>query len=198
MEYPHECAEQLFSRFFANNLAATIAGSSPRIKAIFDQWKEAGSDAMVSRLEKNQELKTTLLEESPWVMQARNETERKQRIGLLFDLNHMKDQSRTSLRKLSQMQLPDGSFPWFRGMQGSPFITRHILAGMGQLRHLNALPDENRDFGDFDNLVRKALGYADESFALDYQRLLPKTQKASMQSPGPKKRWKQRSARPTI
>src|SRR3546814_13870806 len=106
---------------------------------------------MVSRLEKNQELKTTLLEESPWVMQARNETERKQRIGLLFDSNHMKDQSRTSLRKLSQMQLPDGSFPWFRGMQGSPFITRHILAGMGQLRHLNALPDENRDFGDFDN-----------------------------------------------
>src|SRR3546814_10721413 len=85
----------------------------------------------------------------------------------------MKDQSRTSLRKLSQMQLPDGSFPWFRGMQGSPFITRHILAGMGQLRHLNALPDENRDFGDFDNMVRKALGYADESFALDYQRLLP-------------------------
>src|SRR3546814_15588496 len=100
---------------------------------------------MVSRLEKNQELKTTLLEESPWVMQARNETERQQRIGLLFDLNHMKDQSRTSLRKLSQMQLPDGSFPWFRGMQGSPFITRHILVGMGQLRHLNALPDENSD-----------------------------------------------------
>ena len=42
---------------------------------------------LLSNLEKNEELKSALLQETPWVMDAKNESERKQRIALFFDLN---------------------------------------------------------------------------------------------------------------
>ena len=72
MEYPYECAEQLFSRYYANSLASYIANESrtfgTKIKTIFDKWKN--TDALLSNLEKNQELKAVLLEETPWVREA--------------------------------------------------------------------------------------------------------------------------------
>ncbi|MBK7212216.1 MAG: hypothetical protein IPH88_02730 [Bacteroidales bacterium] len=98
MEYPYECAEQVFSRYYANSLATFIANSDPKIKAVFESWKKLTPAAFQSNLEKNQELKSILLEESPWVREANNETERKQRIALLFDLNKWKVSSPLPLR----------------------------------------------------------------------------------------------------
>jgi len=89
MEYPYECIEQVFNRFYANSIATHIANSSPKIKKIFDTWKEVDKDALLSNLEKNQELKSALLEETPWVLDAQDESERKRRVGLLFDLTRM-------------------------------------------------------------------------------------------------------------
>ncbi|HYH56445.1 MAG TPA: alpha-2-macroglobulin family protein, partial [Anseongella sp.] len=174
MEYPYECSEQMFSRYFANSLAAAIINSSPRIKTVFQQWKDAGSGELLSGLEKNQELKSALLEETPWVLQSKNDTERKKRLALLFDMNHMRQQNQSALRKLALMQLPDGSFPWFAGMRGNRFITQHILAGMGQLVHLNALPEE--DAAKRDILIKNALEYTDGAFAEDFSQLA-KTEK---------------------
>src|SRR6202008_4046602 len=67
MEYPYECAEQTWNRYYANSLAAMIANSSPRIKEVFEQWKIKDTAALLSNLQKNQELKAILLEETPWV-----------------------------------------------------------------------------------------------------------------------------------
>ena len=77
MEYPHECAEQIFSRYYANSLASYIVNSNPKIQKVFDQWK--GTDALLSNLQKNQELKSLLLEETPWVLEAQSEEQQKKR-----------------------------------------------------------------------------------------------------------------------
>jgi len=74
MEYPYECSEQTFSRFYANSLASFIANSNPKIRRVFDDWKNISKDALLSNLEKNQSLKALLLEETPWLVQAKNET----------------------------------------------------------------------------------------------------------------------------
>ncbi|MEA3476772.1 MAG: alpha-2-macroglobulin family protein, partial [Bacteroidota bacterium] len=89
MDYPYESSDQIFSRYYANSIASHIANSNPRIKRVFESWKHLTPDALLSNLEKNQELKSVILQETPWVLQAQSESERKQRIGLLFDLNHM-------------------------------------------------------------------------------------------------------------
>jgi Bacterial Alpha-2-macroglobulin MG10 domain/Alpha-2-macroglobulin family/MG2 domain len=134
MEYPHECSEQVFNRLYANALARNIAQSDPKIRRIFDQWKN--TPALESPLEKNQDLKAVLLEETPWLRQAKNESEARHNVGVLFDDNRLEDETSRTLRKLAEMQLNDGSWPWFPGGRGNDFITLYITTGFGRLRHL--------------------------------------------------------------
>lgn len=87
MEYPYECAEQLFSRYYANSLASHIVNANPRIKSVFEQWKSTDSKALLSNLEKNQELKNVLLEKSPWVGGAQDENRTEKANWLIIRLN---------------------------------------------------------------------------------------------------------------
>jgi len=104
LEYPYECAEQTWNRYYANSLATFIANSSPRIKQVFERWRIKDTAALMSNLQKNQELKAVLLEETPWVLQAKNEAEQKRNIALLFDMVRMSEQLNSSYDKLKQMQ----------------------------------------------------------------------------------------------
>ncbi len=169
MEYPYECAEQTFSRFYANSLASHIANSNPKIKQVFDSWKNSGSDALLSNLEKNQELKSLLLEETPWVRDAQNETEQKHRIALLFDLNTMSNQLDQNLTKLVKMQVSNGAWPWFEGMPEDRYITQHIVTGMGKLDHLGV--KEIRKDERVWTMTIKAVGYLDGAIKNDYDEL---------------------------
>ncbi len=166
MEYPHECAEQIFTRYYSNSLASSIVNSSPKIKDVFEQWKESSPDAFLSNLEKNQELKSLMLEETPWVLDAQNEGERKKRIALLFDLNKMDNQLDKALRKLENMQVSNGAWPWFPGMRENRYITQHIVTGMGHLDHLGvkSVRDDKRAW----NMTENAIAYLDGEIVADY------------------------------
>src|SRR5262249_55817023 len=85
MEYPYECTEQTFNRLYANALARHVATSDPKVRKVFDQWK--GTTALDSPLEKNQDLKSVTLEETPWLRQAQKESEARKNVGILFDDN---------------------------------------------------------------------------------------------------------------
>ncbi|WP_237267400.1 hypothetical protein [Tenacibaculum todarodis] len=73
------------------------------------------SDALLSNLEKNQELKSLIIQETPWLRDSQSETEQKKRIALLFDLSKMKDEQSKSIKKLQEIQMNSGGFPWFKG-----------------------------------------------------------------------------------
>jgi uncharacterized protein YfaS (alpha-2-macroglobulin family) len=165
MEYPYECAEQLFSRFYANSIATFIANSDPKIKRVFESWKNNSPDALKSNLEKNQELKSILLEESPWVREAANESERKQRIAVLFDLNKMSNELSSSLKKLREMQSSNGGWPWFKGMPDSRYITQHIVAGLGHLTHLGI--NDLTSNSETRNMLESAIQYLDDRITED-------------------------------
>src|SRR3546814_4937118 len=136
MEYPYECAEQVFGRVYANALAAHIVDQAPRVKAIFEQWKTSDTTALLSNLDKNKELKSALLEETPWVMEAKSEREQKQRIAHLFESHKLAQGLEQNLVKLAEMQLSDGSFPWLRGMSSNRYITQYIATGIDRLQRL--------------------------------------------------------------
>lgn len=158
MEFPYECSEQLFSRYYANSLSTDLISKMPLIKQVFDQWKSSDSKELLSNLEKNQELKTTLLEETPWLQDALSESEQKKRIAQLFDLNKMSYEMKANLDKLKQKQLPNGAFPWFGGIYADDFITRHVLEGIGQLYQLKIATANDQALKD---IADKALGYMD-------------------------------------
>ncbi|KAF1079789.1 MAG: hypothetical protein GQF41_3906 [Candidatus Rifleibacterium amylolyticum] len=139
IEFPHECSEQIFNRIYANSLASFIANSDPKIKRVFDTWKaEAaqGGKALFSNLEKNEHLKSVTLLETPWVLDAKNETEQKHKIGILFDRARIDAELSRGNKTLAQMQMSDGGFPWFPGGRVNSFITLYIMTGFGRMRHL--------------------------------------------------------------
>ena len=139
MEFPYECTEQTFNRLYANSLARHIAESDPKIRRVFDQWK--GTPALDSPLEKNQDLKSVLLEETPWVRQAEAESQARRNVGVLFDENRLNDETKRTLAKLVQQQLGDGAWPWFPGGPPCDYITLYITTGFGRLRHLGVKID---------------------------------------------------------
>ena len=170
MEYPYECNEQTFSRYYANALASYIANSNPRIQEVFNQWKN--TDALLSNLEKNQELKSLLIQETPWLRDAQSETEQKKRIALLFDLNKMKNELENASRKLLQNQFSNGAWAWFKGGNENRFITQHIITGFGHLKQLQVLQlDDKNNNLELHQAVKKAIKYLDNQFVKEYNDL---------------------------
>jgi len=169
-EQTSENSDQVFNRLYANSLASFIANSSPKIKAVFETWKTLTPDALLSNLEKNQELKALLLEETPWLMEAKNESAQKQRLALMFDLNRMASEQTAALRKLQQSQSANGAWPWFEGMPESQYITRLIVTGFGKLHYLKVI-DLNKDDASR-NMLQQAVSYLSNRLAEDYERIL--------------------------
>lgn len=170
MEYPYECSEQTFSRLYANAIASTMVNSSPRIKNVIDVWKKLTPDAFMSNLEKNQELKDVILEETPWLIDAQNENETKKRIGELFNINKMSNEIESAFNKLEKKQLSNGGFAWFDGMADNEYITLHITKGINEMFNIKAVPAEIES--DMINMRDKALSYLDDIMEDKYKQIL--------------------------
>jgi hypothetical protein len=170
MEYPYDCAEQTWNRYYANSLATFIANSSPRIKQVFEQWKIKDTAALMSNLQKNEELKAVLLEETPWVLQAKNEAEQKKNIALLFDMVRMSGQLSGTYEKLKQMQSSNGGFVWFTGGPDDRYITQYIVTGIGHLKKLNAWAKGQDDR--LNEILQSAIPYLDRKIKEDYDNLI--------------------------
>ena len=143
MEFPHECCEQTFSRYYANALASFIANSDPRIRATFEKWKAAGGDTLKSPLEQNADLKTIALDSTPWVREATDEAASRRRVGELFDTARLASEQARCLEKLVKERNGDGRWPWFPGGPSSDGITLYVLTGFARLNRLTgaAYPD---------------------------------------------------------
>ena len=71
----------------------------------------------MSALEKNQELKTLTLDETPWVMDAKNESGTEQQLMRFFDENRLQNKLTSTFSSLKKLQNSDGSFSWWQGMK---------------------------------------------------------------------------------
>lgn len=159
MEYEHECAEQTFSRYYAHVLANEIITSNPKIAAVFETWRKSGKP--ISKLEQNEELKSLILAETPWVKDAESEEQQKKNLALLFDLEKMKTDINDNFEKLDKKQSPSGGFAWFAGGNDSEYITRHIVAGLG---HLEKLKVSNQNSQKFKRITAKAMPFIEGKF----------------------------------
>ena len=130
-------AISLAASYYANSIGKYIIDQNPQIKPVFEQWKQEKNEAsLASQLAKNQDLKNLVLSETPWVMDADNETEQKHRLADFFDENLMNNRLDKCIEKLQKLQLGDGSWTWYPGMPGSFYIT---VAVSDMLVRLNAL-----------------------------------------------------------
>jgi len=155
-----------FAAYFSNAWAVHVANSTPKIKSIIDTWTKQGGtkETLLSQLEKNQELKAVLLEETPWVMEAQDETEQRQRLSLLFDMNRNDYLNNQAIEKLRSLQTEEGGWTWFKGMPAGVSITQWILYGMGELSrlHVENYTDATKD------MQAKAVDFIDKQFKRHY------------------------------
>ncbi|MGB6083655.1 alpha-2-macroglobulin family protein [Moheibacter sp.] len=168
-EYPYECSEQVFARLYGNMISQHIIHSNPKIKAVFDDWNAKGE--LVSKLEQNQELKSLLLEETPWVRDAQSEEEQMKRIAVLFDLNKMRNELQSAYQKLAAKQSGSGGFPWFEGGDDSRYITTHIVSGFGHLKEMGIDYESNFDINS-EKILEKAIEFIDKEMEKEFDKYL--------------------------
>ena len=167
--------------YYANTLASYIMNSQPRIKAVFDSWKLQGGtkETFLSDLQKNQEVKNILLSESPWVLEAKTEEQQKERIATLFDLNNIRSNNIAALTRLQELQNSDGAWSWFKGMNGSRYVTAYIAELNARLALLTGAPLSGTAL----DLQAKALTYLHQSALEEYKNIL-KAQKKGVKQTG--------------
>lgn len=139
-------AETAFHRYFTNSVARHIAASlknSPEMKKLLESLNDDSSNNAKSELEKNQELKEILLNETPWVVDAKNEAEQRANISKLFDTKAIDKNIESALKILKKKQKPSGGWPWVEGMPESALVTQYILGGLGRIESLT----NNKDVG---------------------------------------------------
>ncbi|MCH5327421.1 MAG: hypothetical protein J1E02_00230 [Coprobacter sp.] len=152
-------ATRIFAAYYTNTLAAGIARAHPQIASALRQWNEGNpaAETLRSRLEKNPELKSVLLAETAWVLEARNQTEQMRQLARLFDTNRTEALQDEALKKLQQLQNSDGGWSWTPQSPANPFITLRILYGLKRLTDGGWSNTDNR----IARMQLRALAYAD-------------------------------------
>lgn len=159
VEYPYDCAEQTFARFFANNLAEFLLKQNPEIQSVLKEWEKNGS--LISELNKNEELKNILIQETPWLKTAQSQEEQQKRIADLLEAKKASERAQKTLVKLEQMQLGSGAFPWFTGGRENLSISLHILISMERLEKMN---QGLSDLSKYQQIKNKLITYLDNEF----------------------------------
>lgn len=151
----------LTSVLYSNTLAAYIAATTPRLQDIITLWKQqaaatasspvssvsSGGFPAESPLARNEELKQLILDETPWLREADNDTQRRAQLIDLFNENLITTRLTSTIDRLTQRQQADGGFGWFPGMRSSELMTRLVCM---ELTHLRTLTN------DFDHLPATA------------------------------------------
>ena len=165
-------AETAFYVFYANTLSSYIADNIPNLLAYIKKWQIETPDALLSQLEKDQDLKAIMLQETPWVLEAKSETEQRSRIATLFEINTIRNQQTNALKLIQQKQKYNGGWPWMDGMPESAYITTYILTGFGKLQKMGAWSSLSKaDQNTAEKICEKAVRYLEYDVADTYREM---------------------------
>jgi hypothetical protein len=166
----NENAVNWFASYYVNTLGSSIVRQYPKVSAMIQAWEKQGADkqTLVSKLQKDEELKSVLLEETPWVLDAKDETEQMQRLSLLFDLNNTKQLTDAATRKLAElMDNKEKAWSWYKGLYASRSISQYILYGYAKLRQIGQVEYSE----EIKTMQMNALKFIDKEITEDFKNL---------------------------
>ena len=135
----HNDVLSVASAYYGGSVAYHLAHKYEGLRTVIECWaKEENSQALESPLVKNQQLADILLNETPWMVEAKQQKASRQRILTLFNEMEQEQRRMTMLSALSARQHSDGSFGWFPGMSGDVWMTSEVAT---LLVRLNAIKD---------------------------------------------------------
>ncbi len=139
----NELNESYFTQFFGASLAKYILDQNPQMKQALKSWQVGSESALMSLLSQNNELKTLLLSETPWVLEADSETEQLRRLGQLLDENQLNKTINDTWIKIKNLQMNDGSWSWIGKQHPSWYITQYFAKGLADLQALGVQIDKS-------------------------------------------------------
>ncbi len=154
--------------YYANMLAAHIVQNHPQIRQVVESWKAKDDGTLQSALLKNEELKNLLIEETPWLQEALDETGQKQRLSILFDENTLNYRCGSIVAKLKELQQENGAWSWFRGMSGNRYMTTQVTELLARLQGMTGKVLEDNEMA---VVYRKAFGYLKNQVQEEYENM---------------------------
>lgn len=144
---------------FAALTAKGLLTRFPEIKTVLDIWKSNPQDsALVSKLEKNEDIKLAMLAQTPFVGAANANSAQMQRLAMTFNEKDIERVAKAAIATLGNLQQSDGGFSWGTWTdESSPFITMSVLQTLGRLNAAGNLPDDAKVRG----IVSRGLAYLD-------------------------------------
>lgn len=132
-------AMSLASAIYANSIGRMILTSSPKIAQVVKLWQqETGKEtSLTSNLDKDEDLRALLLDETPWVADANRETEQKRLLAGFLDATTIDYRLNSFSSQLIKLQNADGSFSWWPGMKGSVYMTTMVAETLSRLKALS-------------------------------------------------------------
>ncbi|MCM1021627.1 MAG: hypothetical protein NC343_05520 [Muribaculum sp.] len=147
---------------FSAATAKGILRDNPEIADALRQWTEKGDTMLISMLEKNVDLKTVLLNSTPWVMDAQSDTERMARLAMLMDSATVADEIALNIEKLKKLSCAGGGWKWIeQSAAASTWATENLLFIFGRLDKMGYLPDE----ATLGQMIKNAVAYVDAETA---------------------------------
>lgn len=160
-----EAASALYSAAVADGLMR----SHPVIARELRRWLESdqADTTLVSMLQRNDDLKQIMLNATPWVSEAMNDTERMTRLALLFDRKEVNSTISRCIYTLVKLQQADGGWAWTSHYdRSSEWASYRVLAVLSSLKRQGWLPTDSR----IDSMLKKGVAYLDAIVAEQYRR----------------------------
>lgn len=155
------------ANIFSASVAGKIVKENPVIVDALRKWISAGAvdSTLVSMLERNPELKQLALGATPWVRDARSDSERMMRLALLLDEGNIKSSVKEAVKVLSGLYVKEtGGWRWTSfADDASEWATMRVLSLIGALNSAGAAPSDP----ELDKMVSGSLKYIDSTVARD-------------------------------
>jgi hypothetical protein len=171
--YPYDCAEQTFDKYFACCLAEHISRHNSLVNQFFNHTGKTMPEAMMSALEANPDVKSCLLEETPWMFDAKTGTGTLQKIAALFNSKDIEEKKNDLLEKLENFQNTDGGIAWFMGMKSSHYISWYLLEALGKINKLGELHSFEKQQPQF---LKNLIDYCDNILVTWHQQVIKRKQ----------------------
>ena len=134
------CSVCLSGAYYSLALARHLLSKQPGARQMFERWRmeEGTATTLAAALEKNEELKSILLAETPWVVEAEQEQEQRRRLGEFFDENSINVRCASLVEQLAKRQTADGAFSWMPQLPGNRMITTQVTQTLLRLKQMTA------------------------------------------------------------
>lgn len=149
--------------------AKNVVEHYPAIRDAIATWSESdrGDSTLTSMLQRDPQLKQLLLTATPWMRQARSDSERMSRLSLLLSGDNAERVAAQAITKLRELQQPDGGWRWLpQSTVTSEWATERVLTLIGALNEMGWMPSD----AEFNTMTRRAVEYVDSLAAERYTK----------------------------